>query len=217
MRHRRNGSRHIRISCRAYRPRTTHACCELTTTVLVAEVREPPHVTQTNDLASHRQHKLHFATPLSSVFHFLLFYFFRSCDGPIGLSFLSHSSCHGSVGQRKKRAWELLQDTLVGRGGRGPVTTTGVFLVSPWGSLILCKMASLASARGIFPKLCLWDRKSVLKGQRKGHWSGEMGPPAPPLHWTHPQIHPTTGPSPLPHPSQITSLSIPPFAPPHPD
>jgi len=119
---RRNGSWHACTSCRAYRPRKTHACCELTTTILVAEVRESPHITQTNDLPGHRQHKLHFATPLASLFHFLLFYLFGSCNGPIGFSFPSHSSYHGSVGQKKKSMGdrELLWDTLVGRGESGP-------------------------------------------------------------------------------------------------
>lgn len=191
LRCRRNGSRHVCI-CHAYRRRTTYACCELTTTVLVAEVWEPPHVTQTDNLPSHREHKLHFAAPLASLFHLLLFYLFGSCHGPIGLSFLSRSSCHGSVGQRRKRAMghrDLLWDMLVGRVGRSTVTTRDVFLVSPWGSPLPLGNGLFSISTKHFPQVMSVGQKGCAEGTEVGHWPGEMGPPASPLHLTHPWIH----------------------------
>ncbi len=41
----------------------------LTSTILVAEIREAPHVSQSNDLSGHRQDKLQLVAPLSSVLH----------------------------------------------------------------------------------------------------------------------------------------------------
>ncbi len=41
----------------------------LTSTVLVAEIREAPHVSQSNDLSGHRQDKLQLVAPLSSLLH----------------------------------------------------------------------------------------------------------------------------------------------------
>lgn len=84
-----------------------NVCCELTTTILVAEVWEPPHITQANDFPSHRQHELHFVPPLASLFHFLHFYLFTRCGGPIGFSFLGYGSCHDSVGQKRRRAGDV--------------------------------------------------------------------------------------------------------------
>lgn len=40
---------------------------ELTSTVFVAKVREPPHVPEANDLSCHSQQELNFAGPLSSA------------------------------------------------------------------------------------------------------------------------------------------------------
>lgn len=40
---------------------------ELTSAVLVAEVREPPHVPKANDLSRHSQQELNFVGPLSSA------------------------------------------------------------------------------------------------------------------------------------------------------
>lgn len=40
---------------------------ELTSTILVAKVREPPHVPEANDLSCHSQQELNFAGPLSST------------------------------------------------------------------------------------------------------------------------------------------------------
>lgn len=140
------------MSCSAHRPRTTDACCELTTAVLVAEVGEPPHVAQTNDLPGHRQHKLHFAAPLASLFHLLLFYLFRSCNGPIGPCLLCCSSCHGSVGQKRNSAWDA--GSCCGTcwweeegGDQHPWICPCYHRGVP---LILWKMADLASARSIF-------------------------------------------------------------------
>lgn len=43
----------------------------LTSPVLVAEVREAPHVAQADDGAGHRQNELHLVAPLTSLLHLL--------------------------------------------------------------------------------------------------------------------------------------------------
>lgn len=43
-----------------------------TSSVLVAQVGEAPHVSQSYDGPSNRQHKLHFVAPLASLLHFVL-------------------------------------------------------------------------------------------------------------------------------------------------
>lgn len=41
----------------------------LTSSVLVAEIWEPPHVAESDDLTGHREHELHLAAPLAALVH----------------------------------------------------------------------------------------------------------------------------------------------------
>lgn len=48
------------------------ASCSLTPSIFVAEVREPPHVAQSDNISCHSQEKLHLTAPVSSLLHLSL-------------------------------------------------------------------------------------------------------------------------------------------------
>ena len=59
--------------------REQRASCLLTPSIFVAEVREPPHVAQTDDISTYGQEKLHLTAPVSSLLHLGLLVFGCTC------------------------------------------------------------------------------------------------------------------------------------------
>lgn len=68
----------------------------LTSTVLVAEVREAPHVAQADDRAGDRKDKLYLVAPLAPLLHLLL----RWGQQVLGLAGAIGKACSGSVSCR---------------------------------------------------------------------------------------------------------------------